>query len=155
MDMEFERLAYDSALRALDKQEAQIDELRARTGILLAASALAASFLGDTALGDANGALAGIALAAFALSIGSSVFILVPRTAQFLFSLSGANLYAELSGIKDDLPEVYRRLSYDLERFWNMNDAALRPMLRAFRLGAAGLVVEILAFIVLAGDTIV
>jgi len=41
--MEYERLAFDAALRALDKQESVLDELRSRTGVLLAASALAAS----------------------------------------------------------------------------------------------------------------
>jgi hypothetical protein len=44
------RLAYESALRALDKQEQLLAELRARTGLLLAASSLAASFLGRPAL---------------------------------------------------------------------------------------------------------
>jgi len=41
---ELERLAYESSLRALDKQEQLLAELRARTGLLLAASSLAASF---------------------------------------------------------------------------------------------------------------
>jgi hypothetical protein len=44
---DLEKLAYDSALRALDKQEKVLEELRARTGILLATSSLAASFLGS------------------------------------------------------------------------------------------------------------
>jgi hypothetical protein len=39
-------LAYDASLRRLDKQEQLLEELRARTGLLLAAASLAASFLG-------------------------------------------------------------------------------------------------------------
>jgi len=77
--VELERLAYDAALRALDKQEALLDELRGRTGILLAASALAASFLGDSAVREPNVLLAAVALGAFVLTIAASVFILVPR----------------------------------------------------------------------------
>jgi hypothetical protein len=46
---EFEKLAYEAALRGLDKQEGLIEELRTRTGVLLAASSLAASFLGQQA----------------------------------------------------------------------------------------------------------
>jgi len=46
---EFEKLAYEAALRSLDKQEGLLEELRARTGVLLAASSLAASFLGQQA----------------------------------------------------------------------------------------------------------
>ena len=45
-DPVYERLAYEAAQRALDKQERLIDELRSRTGLLLAAASLAASFLG-------------------------------------------------------------------------------------------------------------
>jgi hypothetical protein len=37
----YERLAYEAALQALDKQERLIDELRNRTGLLLAAASLA------------------------------------------------------------------------------------------------------------------
>jgi hypothetical protein len=41
---EFEKLAYEAALRGLDKQEGLLEQLRTRTGVLLAASSLAASF---------------------------------------------------------------------------------------------------------------
>jgi hypothetical protein len=152
--MEFERLAYEAALRALDKQAALLDELRSRTGTLLAASALAASFLGDSAFRDANPLLATIALAAFVFSIGSSVYILVPRSDQFVFSLSGPAVYTELFEFKDDIPEVYRRLAYDIERFWSENGDRLKPLFRAYGFGAASLVVEILALVALVSDTI-
>jgi hypothetical protein len=39
-------LAFEQSQRRLDKQERVLEELRARTAILLAASSLAASFLG-------------------------------------------------------------------------------------------------------------
>jgi hypothetical protein len=153
--MDFERLAYDSALRALDKQEALLEELRGRTGVLLAASALGASFLGDSAFRDPTVWLAVLALAAFVLSIAASVFILVPRTNQFVFSLSGPNLYVELFAFRDDITEVYRRLAYDLERFWSRNDERLEPLVAAYRLAAGSLVVEILALVTLVSDTLV
>ena len=47
---ELAKLAYDAALRALDKQEETVRELRARTGILLAISSFAISLLGGQAL---------------------------------------------------------------------------------------------------------
>jgi hypothetical protein len=37
------QLSYDAALRALDLQERAVEQLRARTGILLAASSLTTS----------------------------------------------------------------------------------------------------------------
>jgi hypothetical protein len=43
-------LSYEAAVRALDLQERAIEQLRARTGTLLAASSLTASFLGAQAI---------------------------------------------------------------------------------------------------------
>jgi hypothetical protein len=152
--MEFERLAFDAALRALDKQEALLDELRSRTGALLAASALAASFLGAEAFKDPAPALAAIALLAFVGSIAASVFILVPRRDHFTFSLSGPGLYEGLYEVREDLAEVYRRLAYDLLDFWERNDAQLQPLFRAYRVGTAALVIEILILVALVSGTI-
>ena len=125
--MEYERLAFDAALRALDKQEALLDELRGRTGALMAASALAASFLGAEAFKDPAPGLAAVALLAFVASVGASVFILVPRRDRFTFSISGPGLYEGLYEIRDDLSEVYRHLAYDLLGFWEANDGRLKP----------------------------
>jgi hypothetical protein len=64
VDNGFGRLAYDASLRSLDKQEQVLDELRARTGLLIATSSLAASFLGRPALDAAPVAVGVLALAA-------------------------------------------------------------------------------------------
>ena len=87
----YERLAYETALRALDKQERLIDELRSRTGLLLAAASLAASFLGREAFaGDPKRGLAILALGAFLLAVGASVYVLLPKTGKFIFAMVGA-----------------------------------------------------------------
>ena len=77
---DFEKLAYEAALRGLDKQEGLLEELRTRTGVLLAASSLAASFLGQQAFQNPSPrGLAITALVAFVVSIATSVFILLPK----------------------------------------------------------------------------
>jgi hypothetical protein len=81
--------------------------------------------------------------------------VLVPRSNQFVFAISGPNVYVELFEFREDLAEVYRRLAYDLERFWRENDERLGPLFNAYRLGAASLVVEILVLVALVSDTIV
>lgn len=151
---EFEKLAHDAALRGLDKQEGLLEELRSRTGVLLAASSLAASFLGQQAFRNPSPrALVIVALAAFVISIGASVFILLPKK-NLIFSERGAGLYEGLYAVRNNLPEVHRRLAYDLDRFWESNDRYIRWLTRAFTLAAAGLVVEILALAALLGDSI-
>jgi hypothetical protein len=151
---DFERLAYEASLRGLDKQEGYLEELRARTGVLLAASSLAASFLGPQAFSHPEPrGLVAIALLAFVASIGTGVFILVPKT-DLIFAQAGVGLYEGLYALRDDMPEVYRRLAYDLGRFWESNDEKIQRLVRAFTLSAAALVIEILALAGLLGDTI-
>jgi hypothetical protein len=94
---EYERLAFEAAQRALDKQERLLEELRSRTGILLAAAALGASFLGREAFGeDPARGLAVAALAALVIAIGSSIYVLVTKADRFVFAVVGSGLYEGL-----------------------------------------------------------
>jgi hypothetical protein len=151
---ELERIAYDSAVRALDKQEKVLEELRARTGILLAASSLAASLLGGRAFDDLHPVLVlAVALLAFATSFGASLFVLMPREG-FIFALEGPAVYEQLFEFREDVAEIHRRLAYDLQRFWNANDDLMHPVRRGFRLAAWSLVAEVLALTLLATGTL-
>jgi hypothetical protein len=126
---ELEQIAYDSALGALDKQEKVLEELRARTGILLAASSLAASLLGGRALDEFDPLwLAVTSSVSFITSLGASLFVLTPRSG-FVFSLKGPAVHEELFEFREDPDGLHRRLSYDLQRFWDTNDCLLTPWL--------------------------
>jgi hypothetical protein len=150
---EFERLAYEAALRSLDKQEGLLDEMRARTGALMAVSSLAASFLGQQAFQGSNPRGLVIAvLLAFVVSISLDIFILLPKQG-LIFMQKGAGVYEEFFLIREDMPEVYRRLTYDLDRFWKSNDTKIQRLRRAFTVAAVALVTEILALaMLLAGN---
>ncbi len=154
MSAEFEKLAYEAALRSLDKQEAYVEELRARTGVLLAASSLAASFLGQQAFQNPSPrGLAIVALLAFVVSIGTDVFILLPKQG-LIFAQKGEDLYERLFAAREDMSEVYRSLTYQLDRFWKSNDAKIEWLIRAFAVAAAALVIEILALAGLLGSNL-
>jgi hypothetical protein len=148
-----ETVAYDSALRSLDEQERVVDELRARTGLVLAASSLAASFLGRSAFAGGPPALLGLALAAFAVSIGTGVYVLLPKS-TFVFALAGGAVYEGLYEFRDDLEEVHRRLAYDLDAFWRANDAALAKLLKWFRLSVVTLALEVAFLLGAVGDNL-
>jgi hypothetical protein len=151
---DFEKLAYEAALRGLDKQEGLLEELRTRTGVLLAASSLAASFLGQQAFQDPSPrGLAITALVAFVVSIATSVFILLPKK-NLIFAEAGAGLYEGLYAVREDMPEVYRRLAYDLDRFWESNDKKINWLTRAYTVATSALVIEILSLAALLGDNI-
>jgi len=151
---EFEKLAYEAALRGLDKQESLLEELRARTSVLLAASSLAASFLGQQAFKSPSPqGLAITALTAFVISIAACVFILLPKS-NLVFAEAGAGLYEGLYAVRDNMPEVYRRLAYDLDLFWDSNDERIAGLTAAYTVAASALVVEILSLAALLGDSI-
>ena len=122
---DFEQLAYEAALRGLDKQERLLEELRARTGVLLAASSIATTLLGQQAFRSSSGSvLAILALAASVVSIGGSVLVLMPKKG-LIFAEAGAGLYQSFYTIREDMPEVYRRLIYHLDSFWESNDKTI------------------------------
>ncbi|HMI82130.1 MAG TPA: hypothetical protein VK480_10115 [Solirubrobacterales bacterium] len=151
---ELEKLAYEAALRGLDKQEGLLEELRGRTGILLAASSLAASFLGQQAFRfPSPKGFAIAALAAFVASIASSVFILLPKR-NLVFAPAGGDVYSSFYAVRKDLSEVYRRLAYDLDRFWESNDKEIGHMSKAFTIAAGLLVVETLSLVAIFGGSI-
>ena len=150
----YERLAYEAAQRALDKQERLIDELRSRTGLLSAAASLAASFLGNEAFArDPSDKLVAAALLSFLVATAASSYVLLP-TNEFVFALAGSRLYEGLFEFKDDLAEVYRRLAYDLVRCWDHNDIELQKLIPAFRLATVALAVEIVVLVTMVSDTL-
>jgi hypothetical protein len=71
-----------------------------------------------------------------------------------VFALVGAGLYEGLYEVKDDLAEVYRRLAYDLDRFWDDNDVEVQKLFRAFRLAALALTAEIVVLIAMVCDSL-
>jgi hypothetical protein len=131
------QLSYQAGTRALDLQERGVEQLRARTGTLLAASSLTASFLGAQAIQYANGLgiLGVLALISLASSIGLCVYVLLPKRG-FVFSLKAPTVYENLFPYEDDDDEVHRRLIYWLEEFWKTNQDKIDSLGRYF-LGAS------------------
>ncbi len=154
MSDDIARVAYESALRSLDKQERVLDEIRSRTGVLLAASSLAVSFLGRSASNHPASALVAAAAAAFAVTIGASVYVLLPKS-TFFFSVSGRAVLEELYEFRSDVGEIRRRLVYDMERFWETNDRVMQKLFRAFRLASLALVIEVVLLLATVSDTLV
>jgi hypothetical protein len=152
---DFEKLAYELALRGLDKQENLLEELRARTGVLLAVSSLAASFLGQQAFRHPSPpGLALVALASFVVSVAAGVFILVPGK-RLYFSIRGRGLLDRLYAVRGDRAELYRRLTYDLDHFWAVNNQTIQLLTRAYEIAAGALILEILSMVGLIGDILV
>jgi len=77
---------------------------------------------------------------------------LLPKS-NLTFSLRGGGVYEGLYEFANDLDEVYRRLAYDLDAFWDANDLVVAQLLRWFKLSALGVAAEIVLLTAAVGDT--
>jgi len=119
-------LSYEAGVRALDLQERAVEQLRARTGILLAATSLTASFLGAETIQHANGlgTLGALALVSLVSSVGLCIYVLLPKEG-FVFSLSATGVYEQLFEFTGDDDEIRRRLIYWLDEYWEKNQTKI------------------------------
>lgn len=108
-----------------------MNELRARTGTLLAASSIVASFLGGRASDEETGVFTVLALVAFVGSVAASIYVLAPKDG-LIFALRGSALFEAEQDDPGGLPETHRRLAYWLESFYDENHKTIRWMFRAY-----------------------
>jgi hypothetical protein len=85
--------------------------------------------------------------------MGASLFVLMPKR-DLVFALVGPRVYEELYDLRDDMPEVYRRLAYDLDRFWDLNDRVLQRFFVAVRVAVWALVFEVVSLLAGMSDTL-
>ena len=63
-------------------------------------------------------------------------------------------LYENLYEFADNPDEVYRRLAYDLDRFWEDNDGVLTRMFLAYRVAVVALGAEIVLLLAAVSGTL-
>lgn len=140
MSANLEALAYDLALRSLAQQERTLEELRARTGTLLTATALTTSFLGARALtGDANQALATVGFALAIASIVLDVYVLAPKSV-LEFAISGAAIHDYFGKEGTPFPDVQRTLAGWAQYAWDSNQSVIDRLVVVFQAACATLV---------------
>ncbi len=93
---ELARLAYEASLRALNRQEDLVRELRVRTGLLLAVSPSAISLAGGTAIRAAP-VPESFAVAA-SLFVGAVGLVILSPQRQLEFALDGRTILETFSG---------------------------------------------------------
>jgi hypothetical protein len=142
-DSGLERTAYDAATSALAGQADELNQMRSRTGTLLAAGSITTSFLGAQTLSHGRlGVFGGLALVTFVGFLLPCIYVLLPKR-NFIFSINGTVLYEALYEFRNDPPEYYRRLTYWLEGFWDHNQGKIESLTRFFFWGATFLTAQI------------
>jgi hypothetical protein len=141
-----EHLAYELSLRALERQERVLDELRGRTGTMLAASSVAASFLGARVAETDTGALTVSAVAMFVLSIGVGTYVLLPKSG-LIFALRGSVLFEREFEDAVAIGETHRRLAYWIESYYDANQQLVDRLFLFFRAATIAVLLQVVLWI--------
>ncbi|MFN8150798.1 MAG: hypothetical protein U0R24_06680 [Solirubrobacterales bacterium] len=127
-------LALEEARRSLTYQAGTVDELRSRTGQLLAAASIAVSFLGSSAAAAGRlGWYGALALAAFLVTVGSCLRVLWPRT--WTFVTSSKTLLEDWAEVDRD-EDVRSFLAKSLEGHYETNRIQTKRLMRWYQLAA-------------------
>lgn len=142
MPGKLEKLAYDLSSRTLAEQQAVLAELRARTGVLLGATAFLASFLGGRALDEGSRWLSipGLGLALVTLAL--AVYVLAPKE-HLNFALHGDAVYEHFSKREADLVEAHRTLAYWMREAWENNQRVIDRLVQVFWWACAALLISL------------
>jgi hypothetical protein len=144
-------LAYEEAKRALDAQEAVVNELRSRAAVLIAAAAVTTSFFGSRALTSRDvDSCAWAAIISFAL-VGLTVFANLWPRHDWVFTVSASTFiqnYVEHPDGALAIPTIHRDLALHMSASYAINADQLRWLFGAFRTGALLLVAEVGAWVV-------
>ena len=142
-----ETIIYEESKRAIVVQAASLDELRSRTGLLLAAASVTASFLASQATTRSDlGVLGGVALLTFAVAVGACIHVLWPRKNGWTFVLSAKVLGEDW--IDHEQPggtaAMQRFIAEKLEGHYDANQRKLDALFRAFQVGAIATGAEVI-----------
>jgi hypothetical protein len=146
MDRRVEDDILVEARRGIDVQVAQLDELRARTGLLFAAASLSGSFLGSAA---ANGRISlgfwgSAAVVAFVCAIGACIKVLWPKKEAWTFVNGPKHLIREW--VNEERPDesMHLFLAECLEDHFDQNKERLDDLYLWFQAAAVSVGVEVI-----------
>lgn len=147
---EMDKLLFEQSNALLERQGADLDELRTRAGVLLAGMSVATAFLGDAVL-DLPAEIPRSALlaawAGFGLFLLGCIFVIVviiPR-GEWIFSALPSKLDANYRN--DRGGPRYRAIALQREKHYKGNKKRLERLTWSFAAGCAALVLEVLMWL--------
>ncbi len=135
-----EGIAYAESIRAIEFQARALDELRSRTGLLLAGASVVTSFLGAEALREEGlDTLAAFAVVAFLAVVGLCLWIVTPpRKKDARFVMSARILLEDWADEPrgGDVAAMQRFLAETIDRNYDHNETRLGQLYAGFRAAA-------------------
>jgi hypothetical protein len=140
-----EEIAYNESVRALEQQARALDEIRSRTGILVAGSALVGSVLGAETLGrGSTGTAAVLALVALGGVLVLSLYVLLPRNGWKWTASARDALWWARPDVENAILAMHAFLAVVMEDSWDGNRKRLDRLLAAYQLAIGCLGAELL-----------
>jgi hypothetical protein len=119
-----------------------VNELRQRTGTLLAAAALSASFFGAVVLGHRGVSLPVVlAGASLTVTVLSSLYVLYPHDLDFAIDARG--MYRAFGRDRDDPERLHLRLAFGLRDTRERNGGQVERLGRCLSVAVLALVVQL------------
>lgn len=142
------KVAYDEAVRALSEQQAAIESVRTRAGLLLSAAAVTTSFLGAQALrGGSTGFCSWLALLSFVAVASTSLAILWPRDWELTANSRGVVESCIESTAEIQIEDLYRDLSLHMDGSFLENHRGLERLAAFFQVASGFLTIEVVLWI--------
>jgi hypothetical protein len=147
MEATAEAVIYEEAKRGIAAQSASLDELRSRTGLLLAAASVTASFLGAHVT-DASGIgfLGILAIVAFGVAVVGCLYVLWPHKDAWTFVVSPTTLAEDWIDIEREggTRAMQRFVAIKLEEHYDRNKLKLDELFAAFQIAAMATGAEVI-----------
>lgn len=141
------RVAYEEAVRALTEQQAVMESMRGRAGLLLTAAAITTSFLAAHALENGLNLFPCMALVGFVMVCVLSLAILWPRRWEFSV-VPGKLASGGPSGERrPGVEELYRDLAVNMDQSYVENAGAIGRLAILFQAASVLLVGETVLWI--------
>jgi hypothetical protein len=128
------KIIYEEAVRGWSLQSSVLDELRSRTGVLLAAASVAVALLGSSDISKHEGftTLGWFAIGAFGVTLGLCLYVLFP-TRGWIFTHKVDSAITGYVGDGRSLDDTREGLAIKAEEYRDKNDEKLRCMFLAFQ----------------------
>jgi len=140
-----EAILYEEAVRAIKSQARQLEELRSRTAILLAAATVIAGFLGQAGIKDGVGLAGAVAVIVFGIAACLCVWVLLPRFDAWTFVTSPRILIEDHVDVpqRNSRAQFHRFLAERIEAHFDSNMAKLHELYLAFWWSAVAVSVDV------------
>ena len=146
-------IVYEQAVRAVEQQAQQLDELRTRAAVALAASGIITGFLGRAAVERGLGPFGWLAILAFVVSALACLWVMMPLWDAWAFAIDAKKLSPYfLNKQEPEEPDaLFEYLATKIQDDVESNTRQLAPLYKWFACACIALAVQVVLWLLALG----